>query len=166
MTLPTLKILQTPEYKTLMQSHLLNTIEYLFSTNQEFSVSCQIAHTSFNPPLPHEIKETFQETALFVLSGYTFESASIDKEYFSFEAGFGSQNMGSVVMLPLLAIKGIYVEEYPIVLNFARYNKVEETPKIDIKSAKKSSLHSSSPSSSMEALLNNPENKKLLKKKK
>jgi len=159
MTLPTLKILQTPEYKTLMQSNILNTIEYLFSKNQEFSVSCQIEHISFTPPLPHEIKETFKETALFVLSGYTFESASIDKEYFSFEAGFGSQNMGSVVMLPLLAIKGIYVEEYPVVLNFAEYKEVEEKPKIEIK---KSSSHSSS----MEALLNNPENKKLLRKKK
>lgn len=162
MTLPSLKILQTPQYKTLMHSHILNTIEYLFSQNKDFSVSSQVAHTNFNPPLPHEIQETFKETALFVLSGYTLESARIDKEYFSFEAGFGAQNMGSVVTLPLLAIKGIYVEEYPVVLNFAEYKKVEKKPKIEVKDVNKSS----STSSSMEALLNNPKNKKLLRKKK
>jgi len=31
----TINLFQTPEYKTLMHTHILQTIEYLFSKNQE-----------------------------------------------------------------------------------------------------------------------------------
>ncbi len=147
----TINLLQTPEYKTIMKSHILQTIEYLFSKNQEFAVACEIAHVSFSPALPKEIEASFQEIVLFVLSGYTFESASIDKEYFSFEAGFGADNFGATVTVPLLAIQQVLLGENPLVFNLSRY---EEEKKKEVTSSK----------SSMEALLNNPENKKLLKK--
>ena len=146
----TINLLQTPEYKAIMKSHILQTIEYLFSKNQEFAVACEIAHVSFSPALPKEIAESFQETVLFILSGYTFESASIDKEYFSFEAGFGPDNFGATVTVPLLAIKQVLLGENPLVFNLSRY---EEGKK-----------EATSTKSSMEALLKNPENKKLLKK--
>jgi hypothetical protein len=148
----TINLLQTPEYKTLMKSHILQTIEYLFTKNQEFAIACEIAHISFSPELPKEIQESFQETVLFIISGYAFESASIDKEYFSFEAGFGADNFGATVTVPLLAIHQVLLGENPIVFNLSRY---EEKKKREATSKK----------SSMEALLNNPENKKLLKKK-
>jgi len=148
----TINLLQTPEYKTLIKSHILQTIEYLFHKNQEFAVACEVAHISFNPELPKEIQESFQKTVLFILSGYTFESAHIDKEYFSFEAGFGPDNFGATVTVPLLAIQQVLLGENPIVFNLSRY---EEEHKKEVTSTK----------SSMEALLNNPENKKLLKKK-
>ena len=151
----TINLLQTPEYKTLMQSHILQTIEYLFKKNQEFAVACEIKDISFSPQLPKDIKESFNDTVLFILSGYTFESAGIDKEYFTFEAGFGPDNFGATVTVPLLAIKQIMLGENPIVFNLSRYEKEEESQK------KKTSSKTS-----MEALLNNPENMKLLKKKK
>jgi hypothetical protein len=61
-----------------------------------------------------------------------------------------------VVSVPLLAIKQIFVGDNPIVINLA--NPVIEGDKKKEGSASKKS--------SMEALLNNPENKKLLKNKK
>ena len=152
----TINLLQTPEYKTLMQSHILQTIEYLFSKNQEFAIACEIKYVSFSPELPQDIQASLKETVLFILSGYTFESASIDKEYFNFEAGFGADNFGATVSVPLLAIKQVLVGENPILFNLARYEKGEEEKKEKQTSTK----------SSMEALLNNPENMKLLKKKK
>ena len=148
----TINLLQKPEYKTLMKSHIFQTIEYLFSQNQEFAIACKIDHITFNPELPKEIQASFQETVLFIISGYAFESASIDKEYFSFEAGFGSDNFGATVTVPLLAIHQVALGENPIVFNLSKY---EEEKKKEATSTK----------SSMEALLNNPENKKLLKKK-
>lgn len=148
----TINLLQTPEYKAIMKSHIFQTIEYLFSKNQEFAVACEMAHVSFSPNLPKEIEESFQDTVLFILSGYTFESANIDKEYFSFEAGFGADNFGATVTVPLLAIHQVLLGENPIVFNLSRY---EEEKKKEATSTK----------SSMEALLKNPENKKLLKKK-
>lgn len=146
----TINLFQTPEYRDLMQEHISKTIGYLFSKDQEFAIACEVRHVTFDPPLPDKILETFNTTVLFVLSGYTYESAQLEEEYFSFEAGFGSENYGSTVSLPLLAIKQIFVGENPIVLNMASPVSKKKT------SAK----------NSMEALLRNPENQKLLKNKK
>ena len=146
----TINLFQTPEYRTLIEEHIEKTIGYLFNKNQEFALACEIKHVDFNPELPSNIKETLKDTVLFVLSGYTYETAKLDTGYFSFEAGFGSENFGSTVTVPLLAIKQIFVGDHPIVLNLA--------PPIDKEQVSKKS--------SMEALLNNPKNKKLLKKKK
>jgi len=154
----TINLLQTPEYKTLMQSHILQTIEYLFNKNQEFGVVCEIKDILFMPELPQDIQKSFKETVLFLISGYAFESAGIDKEYFTFEAGFGSENFGSTVTVPLLAIKQVILGENPILFNLSRYER--EKVETGVKEKKTSS------NSSMEALLNNPENMKLLKKKK
>ncbi len=152
----TINLFQTPEYRMLMQTHIFQTIDYLFQKNQEFALACQIKHITFSPELPSSIKESFEDTVLFVLSGYTFESAELGEDHFFFEAGFGSENFGSTVSVPLLAIKQIFVGDNPIVMNLA-----QPTQKVDeIKGDK------ASKKSSMEALLNNPENKKLLQKKK
>ena len=148
----TINLLQKPEYKTLMKSHIFKTIKYLFSENQEFSIACEINHVTFNPELPKEIQASFREVVIFIISGYTFESASIDEEYFSFEAGFGPNNFGSTVTIPILAIHQVVLGENPIVFNLSRYEE-------------KRKKEATSPKSSMEALLKNPENKKLLKKK-
>jgi len=146
----TINLFQTPEYKALMQEHIEKTISYLFSKDQEFALACEIKHVSFTPELPTNIKDTFKETVLFVLSGYTYETAKLEEGYFYFEAGFGNDNFGSTVTVPMLAIKQLFVGDHPIVLNLAEPVSNKRT----------------SNKSSMEALLNNPENKKLLKKKK
>jgi hypothetical protein len=146
----TINLFQTQEYKALIQEHIANTIAYLFSRDQEFAIACETKYIDFDPPLPEDILESFKDTVLFVLSGYTYESAKLEREHFSFEAGFGEANFGSMVTMPLLAIKQVIVGEHPIVLNLA-----QPAPKQEL-----------SKKSSMEALLNNPENKKLLKKKK
>jgi len=146
----TINLFQTPEYRALMQEHIERTIGYLFEKNQEFAIACDIKHIDFQPELPSDILDAFKDTVLFVLSGYTFETAKLEDGYFSFEAGFGSENFGSVVTLPLLAIKQLFVGENPIVLNLAH-----PAPK-----------PKATETNSMEALLRNPENKRLLKKKK
>jgi hypothetical protein len=152
----TINLLQTPEYRTLIQRHIFETIKYLFNKDQEFALACEVKYITFTPELPANIKDSFDDTVLFILSGFTFESAQLNEEYFSFEAGFGSENFGSTVSLPLLAIKQLFVGDNPIVINLA--NPVLESEKKNEESASKKS--------SMEALLNNPENKKLLKNKK
>ena len=146
----TINLFQTPEYKSLMGEHIYKTIDYLFSKDQEFAIACEIKHVTFDPELPSNIKETFKETVLFILSGYTFETAKLEEEYFYFEAGFGDENFGSTVKVPLLAIKQLFMDDHPIVLNLANPSEKKVT----------------SSKNSMEALMNNPENKKLLQKKK
>jgi len=146
----TINLFQTSEYKALMEEHIDKTIHYLFEKNSEFAIACEIEHITFLPELPANILETFKETVLFILSGYAFETAKLEEGILYFEAGFGENNFGSTVRVPLLAIKQLFVGDNPIVMNLAQPIKKK------VASSK----------NSMEALLNNPENKKLLKKKK
>ncbi len=141
-----LEKLQKLQFQNIMHEHILNIIEFLFEEEQEFGVACEIEFVKFDPPLPKEIIKSLPTITLFMLANYSFESASIDEDFLQFEAGFGTQNFGSFVQIPILAIKQLFVEEYPILINIALPR--DEREEVD----------------SMSALLNNPENAKLLKK--
>jgi len=146
-------IFQTLGYQELVSSQLNQTINFLFENDQEFALACETEFLVFEPELPKDISDGFGETVLFILTGYTYETAQIEKSHFSFEAGFGEENFGALVTLPILAIKQIFVDEYPIMINICRPISIhEEINNSEI-----------NPNKSMEALLNNPENKKLLK---
>jgi hypothetical protein len=149
-------IFQTPAYQKIASSTIDRTIRFLFDNNKEFSLACEAKYLNFEPELPPHIKETFGETVLFILTGYTYETAQIDDEYFSFEAGFGEESFGSTVTLPILAIKQMFVGEYPILFNICN-PVIEDEVVFDPEEI--------DTSKSMAALLNNPENKKFLKKK-
>jgi len=146
--------LETQEFKELMQKHILRTIEYMFNSNQEFGIACEVSDVLFTPTLPTDISESLPEITLFMLANYSFESARVDNDFLSFEAGFGSENFGALVEIPILAIKQLFVGEYPILMNIA-------TPAIAT-----TSKDPEEEVDSMSALLNNPENAKLLKKSK
>lgn len=143
--------LQNSKYQELMKEHILSTIEYMFDSNQEFGVACETVHVTFDPELPSELKESLPEVTLFMLANYSFETASIDAHYISFEAGFGAENFGALVHIPLLAVKQLFVDEYPILINVASVDESQKEEKTEV-------------IDSMAALLNNPENAKLLKK--
>lgn len=148
-----MKQLETKEFKDISKDNIIKTINYLFKNNYDFALTTDVKHLTFMPELPDNISSSFNDIILFVITGYSFESSKLDDEYFSFEAGFGEENFGSVVSIPLLAINNIFLEEVPILINQTTPNEV----KTDKESKKLSS---------MEALLNNPENQKLLKKRK
>ncbi len=148
----TIKALETVAYQELMKEHIYATVEYMFNQDQEFGIACETSNVNFNPELPSKLKASLPDVTLFMLANYSFETASIDTEYISFEAGFGSENFGSLVHIPLLAVKQIFVDEYPILINIVSMHVEEEET-------------SNEPVDSMAALLNNPENAKLLKRK-
>ena len=148
-----MKKLKSSQYNELMKEHIYATVEYMFENDQEFGVACEISNVSFEPNLPSNLKESLPEVTLFMLANYSFETANIDTEYLSFEAGFGAENFGAIVHIPLLAVKQVFVDEYPILINVASGDEVVEKEE------------EKAPINSMEALLNNPENAKLLKKK-
>lgn len=147
-----MKKLETSAYQELMKEHIYATVEYLFNQDQEFGVACETVNVSFEPNLPMELRESLPDVTLFMLANYSFETANIDTDYISFEAGFGSENFGALVHIPLLAVKQIFVDEYPILINIATMGDMKEEEETE-------------PIDSMAALLNNPENAKLLKKK-
>jgi len=147
------KMLGDEEYCDIMRVHVQDTIDYLLTKGVSFSILLNIKKVNFEPPLPEEIVRGFKPITLFVIAGYTFESTVLDDEKIVFEAGFGAHNVGSFVSVPLLCILQILVEETPIFINLSIPSFKEE--EIEKQAGVKKS---------MEALLSNPENKKLFKK--
>ncbi len=143
------RILGDSEFSQLMKMHIAEILELLMQRGQFFSILTNITNISFEPALPAEITSNFKPITLFVIAEYTFESSSIDDEFLYFEAGFGQQNVGSVVTVPLNSIVQILIEETPIFINLA----MELVPEKKEESVKKST----------NIFLSNPENKGLIK---
>jgi len=150
-------IFHTDPYRNIMTEHIYKTIGYLFESSHDFAIACEVKYIDFSPMLPDNILEGFNETVMFIISGYTFESANIDKQYFTFEAGFGEENFGSHIQVPLLAIKQVFINDYPILINHSEHSESMHAA-VDVETE--------GTKNSMKSLLNNPENKKLLKRKK
>jgi hypothetical protein len=140
-----------------MKKHIEELVILFFQKEQNFGILCKIEEVSFNPELPDGMYSDFRPLTLFFLAGYTFETARIEDETLVFEAGFGSDNFGSVVSVPLLSILQIIVDETPLFINIAIDTKEEkeEITKEEDESGVKNSMAS---------FLANPENSKFLKK--
>ena len=151
-------IIKDEKFATLMQKHIQDLLVHLFDQNQNFGVLCKIDQLQFSPELPEDISREFRAMTLFFLAGYTFETARLEGEYLYFEAGFGPDNLGSVVTVPLLGIMQIIIDETPIFVNLASPLETEDT-----KAKNNNKEEKNGQKSSMEALLANPENKKFLK---
>ena len=148
-------IIQDEDFARLMKKNIEELVALFFQKEQNFGILCKIEDITFNPQLPEEINSEFRPLTLFFLAGYTFETARIEDGYLIFEAGFGSDNFGSVVSVPLLSIIQVIVDETPVLINLAIEPAVKTEPKsVDEKGVK----------NSMASFLSNPENSKFLKK--
>jgi len=148
------EFLENEIFVRLMRVHVHETLELLFQEGVNFSILANIAEVDFDPPLPAHITQHFKPITMFVLAGYTYESARVDETMLVFEAGFGKENMGSVVQVPLSAILQVVIEETPILINLSIPRESE---------GEKEALEKGGIEKSMVALLSNPENKKLFK---
>jgi len=148
-------IIKDRDFAHLMQRNIKDLIIHFFNKNQHFGILCNLDNVEFNPPLPEYISSELKSMTLFFLAGYTFETAKIEGDSLIFEAGFGPDNIGSVVTVPLLSILQIIVEETPVLINLATHieDKVSSIENIDDDGIK----------NSMASFLSNPENADFLK---
>jgi len=151
-------IIEDSKFAHLMQNNIQDLIIYMFEREQNFGILCKIEDVLFEPELPLEIHSEFRPMTLFFLAGYTFETARIVDDNIIFEAGFGTDNIGSIVTVPLLSIMQIIIDETPVLINLANKTKLEKANH-DIKKVDESGVENS-----MASFLSNPENAKFLKK--
>ena len=145
------KLLESKEYQELVTKNNYNTLAFLLNKAVDFAIVVYTDFIEFNPQIPTSIIE-FDKQALFIIAGYSKESAHLEESIFHFEAGFGESNFGSNLSIPLDTISQIaYNEE---LITFSHY-KPKKEPKATVNIE-----------NSMELLLNNPENQNLLKKRK
>lgn len=159
-------LFQTP-FKTLMKTHAKQIVELLLNEGNSFSISCDITSVKFSPALPPHITSTFNEVSNFVFSGYTLESIELDEEGIHFEAGFGSENIGSFVSIAWEGVVEILIHvhdllrEIPLFTNVAHpcFYQFSQEELAEITNIQESSIERS-----MLALASNPENARFFKK--
>ncbi|PDW32126.1 hypothetical protein BB452_07335 [Helicobacter pylori] len=99
------------ELRLLNNKHCVEYLQFLSKNHLSFNLLCERDAIDFSPKLPKEIHEKFGTLVLFVLAGYTLESLMIDAQSVQFEAGFGPNNIGSVVQVELPGIIQILIKE-------------------------------------------------------
>lgn len=150
-------VIKNKEFTQMMQRHIQELIIHFFQKEQNFGILCKIEDALFEPSLPEEIVSEFRPLTLFFLAGYTFETAHIQDNNLVFEAGFGTENFGSLVHVPLVSIMQIIVDETPVMINLAIYQAEDKPTKVSDAKGEKNSMAS---------FLSNPENSRFVKDKK
>lgn len=140
-------VIEDESFKDLMKKQIKELVDYLLNKDSEFAVTVNVKGASFNPELPSSIESKLSKFSLFILSNYTYSTIKIDNNFISFEAGFGSENFGSTVTIPLESIFQVVIDDSILLINpVATVEKFNE---------KKASLNKS-----MNVFKNNPNNKK------
>ncbi|WRG33040.1 hypothetical protein E5E23_02190 [Helicobacter pylori] len=153
------------ELRLLNNKHCVEYLQFLSKNHLSFNLLCERDAIDFSPKLPKEIHEKFGTLVLFVLAGYTLESLMIDAQSVQFEAGFGPNNIGSVVQVGLSGIIQILIKEKNenIVL-FNRCDSLELFQKEEplMQEPKKDERESKEWLDSKEALFSNSKNRTIL----
>lgn len=144
-------ILQNKEYSKLSASQVKEQLMMLVGLVDGFSITANINKISFNPEIPQSIKDNFSQYTLFALANYTFESVVLSEDHMSFEAGFGEENIGSVVTIPYECIFQIIVDDSIVFINpSATMVQKENKQEVDQEERSKNAFRM------------NPKNKKLI----
>lgn len=129
-------IIENENYKDLVSKQIKEVIIYLLEQDQEFSITGNIDSVSFDPELPDVIKEQLPKYSLFILSNYTYTTIALNDNYISFEAGFGNENFGSNVKVPLHSIFQVIVDESILFINpvatVDKFNKNQKTNSLNV----------------------------------
>ncbi|MGL2785491.1 hypothetical protein ACQJ9B_02555 [Helicobacter pylori] len=153
------------ELRLLNNKHCIEYLQFLSKNHLSFNLLCERDAIDFSPKLPKEIHEKFGSLVLFILAGYTLESLMIDAQSVQFEAGFGPNNIGSVVQVELPGIIQILIKEKNenIVL-FNRCDSLEVFHKEEplMQEPKKDERESKEWLDSKEALFSNSKNRAIL----
>ncbi|MGL2703108.1 hypothetical protein ACQJ8A_07600 [Helicobacter pylori] len=153
------------ELRLLNNKHCVEYLQFLSKNHLSFNLLCERDAIDFSPKLPKEIHEKFGSLVLFILAGYTLESLMIDVQSVQFEAGFGPNNIGSVVQVGLSGIIQILIKEKNenIVL-FNRCDSLELFQKEEppLQEPKKDERESKEWLDSKEALFSNSKNRAIL----
>ena len=110
-------VIEDVNFRNLVETQIYEVIDYLLASNEEFSITANIKGVKFNPPIPEPIAKAFAQYTMFTLANYTYESIVLTDTHISFETGFGEENFGSVVTIPLYAIFQIVINESILFLN-------------------------------------------------
>ncbi|RVZ32726.1 hypothetical protein [Helicobacter pylori] len=153
------------ELRLLNNKHCIEYLQFLSKNHLSFNLLCERDAIDFSPKLPKEIHEKFGTLVLFVLAGYTLESLMIDAQIVQFEAGFGPNNIGSVVQVEIPGIIQILIKEKnenAVLFNRCDSLEVFHKEEPPFQEPKKDERESKEWLDSKEALFSNSKNRAIL----
>lgn len=153
------------ELRLLNNKHCVEYLQFLSKNHLSFNLLCERDAIDFSPKLPKEIHEKFGTLVLFVLAGYTLESLMIDAQSVQFEAGFGPNNIGSVVQVKLPGIIQILIkekDENAVLFNRCDSLELFQKEEPPFQEPKKDERESKEWLDSKEALFSNSKNRAIL----
>ncbi|GAA7999418.1 hypothetical protein HpCS30_03610 [Helicobacter pylori] len=153
------------ELRLLNNKHCMEYLQFLSKNHLSFNLLCERDAIDFSPKLPKEIHEKFGTLVLFVLAGYTLESLMVDAQSVQFEAGFGPNNIGSVVQVKLPGIIQILIKEKnenAVLFNRCDSLEVFHKEEPPFQEPKKDERESKEWLDSKEALFSNSKNRAIL----
>jgi hypothetical protein len=97
------------ELKILKLNHAREILKSLISSQIPFRAVVINEGIGYNPQLPPEIGEQLnrQQVLIFEFANYTLQNAQVEGNNLVFETGFGPQNFGSVVTIPIWRVTTI-----------------------------------------------------------
>jgi len=122
-------IIENSDFRKLKEKHAKEILSFLLDLQEEFSIVCAYEGIDFSPKLPEHISSAFKDVIIFILANYTLSTAKIEGENLIFEAGFGEENFGSVVTVPIENIIQILEDETPLFINVAATLPKPKKPK-------------------------------------
>lgn len=149
-----INIFKDREFGEMLAEYGLDLINLFVASKTPFAILCNLNEVEFKPDLPNEIASTFRPLTLFAIEGYTLSTTKVDWENgsISFEAGFGKNNIASIVTVSAAAVMNIAVDDTVVFINPTATQK--RTKKVQSDASEEKSLKS---------FLNNPENSKFFK---
>lgn len=140
------RLLKNKNFAELSNQNAKNLLEFFLKERIDFSVLCSLSGVGFSPALPSEISKNLKPLTVFVLSNYSLENAHISNNSLLFEAGFGENNFGSLVSIPISHVIQIVVDDTIVFINLCaslHRNSKQQVSGIE---------------TSFNSLLNNPKN--------
>jgi len=114
---PESDIYQTQSYKKAIIKSNYEMLNFLLQEQIEFAIVIHIDFVDFNPPVPTDIID-FEDITMLNIANYTLNTAILNKDTLNIETGFGVENFGSHLSIPLEAIFQIAVEDELLALSY------------------------------------------------
>lgn len=111
------RLLLNKEFLEIVSSNTRDILDFLIKKDMYFTVVANANVIKYIPILPEGVPSSFNNVVAFSIANYTFTTAIITKEGFTFEAAFTQDNILATVKIPFPSICQIIVEDEVIHIN-------------------------------------------------
>lgn len=126
------QVANSAKMQNVLQKHAKEIMNTLYEEGLHFSIVCDTSLIRFTPALSLQMRERLGKVAVFILSGYSFQSLELGETHFEFEAGLVMQNgedVGTILEIPYHSVMQVVIQDESETQSIMVYcNPFEFTP--------------------------------------